>query len=81
MMLRHSRNMTRFVDAWQRQLQQTDVKHWDQEEFNKLLRINMFKNHFSWGDHTDTWDRYPPSPLPKIPCLLQRLQMQIKHAV
>lgn len=58
MVLRSNKNVTRFVDAWQKQLEQNDVQHWDQEEFNKLLRLNMFKNHFTWWDHTDTWDRY-----------------------
>ncbi|DBA89705.1 TPA: hypothetical protein ACH3X2_004594 [Trebouxia sp. C0005] len=61
MMLRCTKNMTLFVDAWQQQLQRKDAQHWDQEEFNALLRINMFKNHFSWWDHTDPWDRvYKP---------------------
>ncbi|DBA94310.1 TPA: hypothetical protein ACH3X1_001922 [Trebouxia sp. C0004] len=61
MMLRCTKNMTLFVDAWQQQLQRKGGQHWDQGEFNMLLRINMFKNHFSWWDHTDTWDRvYKP---------------------
>lgn len=56
MVLRYSKGMMKFVGAWERQLQQKESP-WDQQEFNALLRLNMFKNHFSWWDHTDRWDR------------------------
>ena len=57
MMLRHGKNMTRFVSAWQAMIQMQDKQHWDQADFNVLLRENMFKDHHSWWDHTDRCDR------------------------
>lgn len=61
-MLRCNKGTVKFVDAWQQRLQQKGAQGWDQLEFNDLLRINMFKNHYSWWDHTDRWERYA-SPL------------------
>ena len=58
MVLRSSERMIQFVEAWEAQLRQKGAQQlWDQVEFNNLLRINMFKNHYSWWDHTDKWDR------------------------
>ena len=67
MLLRCNKGVVRFVDAWQQRLQQKGAQGWDQLEFNDLLRINMFKNHYSWWDHTDRWERYVPPFLPFPP--------------
>lgn len=58
MLMRYSKNMTRFAAAWQSMMQQRDTQHWDQADFNILVRANMFKDHHSWWDHTDRCDRY-----------------------
>ncbi|KAL3151812.1 hypothetical protein ABBQ38_012780 [Trebouxia sp. C0009 RCD-2024] len=65
MLLRYNKGVIKFVNAWQQRLQQKGGQAWDQQEFNDLLRINMFKNHFSWWDHTDRWERVykPRAPL------------------
>ncbi len=61
MLLRYNKGVIKFVNAWQQRLQQKAGQAWDQQEFNDLLRINMFKNHYSWWDHTDRWERYVPT--------------------
>lgn len=66
MVLRCNKGVIRFVDAWQQRLQQKGAQGWDQLEFNDLLRSNMFKNHYSWWDHTDRWERYDPPPFPAL---------------
>ena len=57
MLMRYSKNMTRFAAAWQSMMQKRDTQHWDQADFNILVRANMFKDHHSWWDHTDRCDR------------------------
>ena len=56
-MMRYTKNVTRFVAAWEHSLQQKDQQHWDQGDFNALVMHNMFKDHPSWTDQTDRCDR------------------------
>ena len=42
MLIRHSNSTVELLEAWDQQLQQQDRPHWDQADFNDLLKINMF---------------------------------------
>ena len=57
MMMRYTKNTTRFVEAWGQILQLKDVQHWDQADFNFLVKVNMFRDHPSWWDQTDRCDK------------------------
>lgn len=56
-MMRYTKNTTRFVEAWGQILQLKDVQHWDQADFNFLVKVNMFRDHPSWWDQTDRCDK------------------------
>ena len=45
-----------FAEAWLQEMQ-VDPSRWDQAEFNRLILFDMFKNHSSWWDGTDCWEK------------------------
>ena len=73
--LRHGKNVTRFVSAWQQRLQ-NDPNGWDQGEFNNLLRSNLYFEQ-AWWDTTDPWDRYGILQLVIAPCCAAACNLSI----